>query len=248
MDKNKALENKKNVGIIIALGVAIVVGIAVLVIAVVSMSSADKPKTDKSDKGSTEYTLAPMTDNTSNSLSDDDGILGQSLQSDGTVDNGVSADNNGSGLGNANSVQAGDAVTVADTVKNTVGYDPIAEYKTHTNNGDNILSDYHENKYIKLVADKYNVNTDLLVAIYSEPDVGSNFVLEFSGKKDSDGNYIKSPDTLEKVYQIDKAKNISVATGKPTGNIGVSYAEGTLCFYMVKTVVMKQYPDYFTGV
>mgnify|MGYP006369920263 CR=1 FL=1 len=66
--------------------------------------------------------------------------------------------------------------------------------------------------------------------------------------KDEDGNVIKSPDTLTKVYLIDKNKKVSVATGKTTGNIGVSYAEGTLCFNMIKTIVMPQYPEYFTGV
>ena len=66
--------------------------------------------------------------------------------------------------------------------------------------------------------------------------------------KDEDGNIIKSPDTLSKVYAIDKKKNIAVATGKTTGNIGVSYAEGTLCFNMIKTIVMPQYPEYFSGV
>ncbi len=147
-----------------------------------------------------------------------------------------------------NTEEAGDVVTAPPTTKNPEKYDPIAEYEELTKNGDNVLSDHHNNKFIKLVAENFYVDKELLVAIYSVPDTGNNFVLEFSGKRDRDGNVIKSPDTLAKVYSIDKSQNISVATGKTKGNIGVSYAEGTLCFNMVKTIVMPQYPEYFTGV
>ncbi len=175
--------------------------------------------------------------------------------------NGVDADGNNNGdtdntvnskvptSQNSNSnIEAGDVVTIPTTTKKPGKYDPVAEYEELTKNGDNILSDHHNNKYIKLVSEKFGVDKELLVAIYSAPDTGNNFVLEFDGKRDKDGNVIKSPDTLKKVYQIDKNKNIAVATGKTTGNIGVSYAEGTLCFNMIKTIVMPQYPEYFTGV
>ena len=145
-------------------------------------------------------------------------------------------------------IEAGDVVTAPTTTKKSDNYDPIAEYEELTKNGDNVLSDHHNNKYIKLVSEKFGIKKELLVAIYSVPDTGNNFVLEFSGKRDKDGNVIKSPDTLTRVYQIDKNKNITVATGKVKGNIGVSYAEGTLCFNMIKTIVMPQYPEYFTGV
>jgi hypothetical protein len=131
-----------------------------------------------------------------------------------------------------------------ETTKNAF----VEKYEKVSKNGDNMLSDHHENQYIKLVAGEYNVDTDLLVAIYSVPDTGNNFVFEFSGKKDSSGNIIKSPDTLKKVYQIDINRNIKVATENGVGNVGVSYAEGILCFNMVKTIVMEQYPDYFTGI
>ena len=91
-----------------------------------------------------------------------------------------------------------------------------------------------------------------MVVLYSEPssgkNVGTNFILEFDGSKDNAGNYIKSPDTLKKVYHIDKDSKISVTEGKMTGNIGVPYAEGILIFNMIKTILMPKYPDFFTGV
>ncbi len=114
--------------------------------------------------------------------------------------------------------------------------------------GDNILSDRPDNEFIVLVSEKYNVDPERLVAIYAVPDNGTNFVLEFSGKRDSSGEIIKSPDTLKKIHQIDKERNVTTATGSISGNVGVSYAEGKLVFYLVTNVVMPQYPDYFTGV
>ncbi len=129
------------------------------------------------------------------------------------------------------------------TTKNEI----IEHYEQLSPNGENKLSDHYDNEFIKLVAQKYKVDTDLLVAIYSVPDSGTNFVLQFSGKKDISGKYVKSPDTLEKVYQIDLQRNIKVATGKEEGNEGVSYGESVLCMGLVKAVVMEQYPNYFTG-
>ena len=144
----------------------------------------------------------------------------------------------------ANSGQQGSGSDNKNTTKNAA----IENYEKLSKNGDNMLSDHYDNQYIKLVAGEYDVDTDLLVAIYSVPDTGNNFVLEFDGTKDASGNYVKSPDTLKTVYQIDLERNIKVATSSGVGNVGVSYAEGLFCFNTVKTLVMEQYPDYFTGI
>ena len=135
-----------------------------------------------------------------------------------------------------------------DGTVSTTRNEAVAYYEQFSKNGENILSDNHENKYIKLVSSSYGVDSEFLVAIYSEPDTGNNFVLEFDGTRDSEGNVVKSPDTLSKVYLVDAQKNISMATKTGAGNQGVSYAEGLFCFNMVKTIVMEQYPDYFTGI
>ncbi|MGN1316190.1 MAG: hypothetical protein ACI4VW_03915 [Acutalibacteraceae bacterium] len=232
--------SKKGLGVVIALAIAILLGVIVLTVAIVGVLK-DGDGNDKNDD-TTLYTLSGVQsttkeDSNNNYFGLDDAQSEESGEKNLTSNNNI----------NVNSVEAGNKATQATTKKNT-GYDPIEEYENLSKNGENQLSDHHNNKYIKLVAEKYNVDTELLVAIYSVPDTGNNFVLEFNGKRDEDGNVIKSPDTLSKVYRIDKNKNISVATGKTTGNEGVSYAEGTLCFNMIKTIVMPQYPDYFTGV
>lgn len=233
MDKNK---QKKGMGAIIALAVVILIGVIVITVIIANMIKENGGLASKED--TSLYSRAEITTTEKTTLINWDETVGGT---DGGQQDANKVDSN-------DNIQAGDVVTTPSTTKKSDTYDPIAEYEKLTKNGDNILSDHHNNKYIKLVSEKYNVDNELLVAIYSDPDTGNNFVLEFSGKRDDDGNVIKSPDTLSKVYAIDKKKNVSVATGKTTGNIGVSYAEGTLCFNMIKTIVMPQYPEYFTGV
>lgn len=117
-------------------------------------------------------------------------------------------------------------------------------------NGDNYLSDDPNNEFIKLVASTYNVDKNALVAIYSVPDSGTNYVLQFK-KGLFSSTYEKSPDNLYRVYHIGLApeRTISYTEGKLlTGNHNCSGAEGMLVFNLVKTEVMSQYPGYFTGV
>lgn len=118
----------------------------------------------------------------------------------------------------------------------------------YTKTGDNILSDSKNNEFIKIVSEKYGIEPERLVAIYAVPDKGNNFVLEFSGKTDSEGSIIKSPDTLYRIHLVDLERNVKTATGKITGNKGVSYAEGLLTMHMIKDLIMPQHADYFTGV
>ncbi len=229
---NSNNEKKSGVksAVIIVLAISILISLIILVVAVVSIF-----KGDSSDNGGGyDYSYVENSDlyqTTQNNLDDyltDNNVNEQSSNN---------ASNHGEQQGNAGS----------DNKKSTKNI-AVENYEKLSKNGDNMLSDHYDNQYIKLVSGEYAVDTDLLVAIYSVPDTGNNFVLEFDGKKDSAGNIIKSPDTLKKVYQIDLDRNIKVATGNGVGNVGVSYAEGIFCFNMVKTIVMEQYPDYFTGI
>ena len=239
--------NKKSMGLIIALSSAILIGAVILTIAIVSIIKENGGVGKKEDTSA--YSYAGVTNPTKEDSGND--YFDVETNEDGDV---VAHNHDGSNDGGFIDFDEGEKTEPSSKVNQNPNSDskpkddPIQKYESLSKNGDNQLSDHHNNKYIKLVSEKHNVDSELLVAIYSEPDTGNNFVLEFNGKRDEDGNVIKSPDTLAKVYQIDKNKKISVATGKTTGNIGVSYAEGTLCFNMVKTIIMPQYPEYFTGV
>ena len=117
-----------------------------------------------------------------------------------------------------------------------------------TKTGDNQISDSPDNEFIKLVVTEKDVDAERLVAIYAVPDLGNNFVLEFDNKRDDNGNIVRSPKTLKKIYHINKERNITVATGKPTGNEGVDYGTSLMTYYLVTDVVMPEFPDYFTDV
>lgn len=79
----------------------------------------------------------------------------------------------------------------------------------HTRTGVMAFSDSADNKYIKLVADKYGVSPSVLAAIYTlayegmEQEADGNIVLQFDGSVDSEGKLIRTEDTLEMIYMID---------------------------------------------
>ncbi len=148
------------------------------------------------------------------------------------------ADMNGDGV-----VSVDDAIQALTKASNTGGV--VIPDK----NGDNYLSDDPNNEFIELIADTYDVDKKALVAIYSVPDSGTNYVLQFK-KSIFDKTYEKSPDNLYRVYHIGLApeRTISYTSGNlVTGNYNCSGAEGMLVFNLVQTKVMQQYPDYFVG-
>ncbi len=117
-------------------------------------------------------------------------------------------------------------------------------------NGDNYLTDDENNEFIQLIANTYNLDPASLVAIYSEPDTGTNYVLRF--KKSLIGNnYEKSVDNLSYVYHIGKAPEREISYTNGNLILGDHYnceaAEGVMVFNLVQTMVMEQYPDYFLG-
>lgn len=118
-------------------------------------------------------------------------------------------------------------------------------------NGENFLTDDPNNEFIRLISDTYDIDPAALVAIYSFPDSGTNYVLRF--KKSIVGNkYEKSVDNLYYVYHIGAApeREISYTNGQLI--LGDHYncdaAEGVMVFNIVQTMVMEQYPTYFEGV
>ncbi len=151
----------------------------------------------------------------------------------------LKADMNGDGI-----------VSVTDAVKVLFEAVNIGGIVIPDKNGENFLSDDPNNEFIKLIASTYNLNPKSLVAIYSEPDSGTNYVLEFN-KVLLSNEYNKSANGLKKVYHIGLApeRKISYTDGSLTEGESHHYnctaAEGWLTFNLVKKDVMAQYPDYF---
>ncbi len=239
MVDNDGARNKK---LIVVLGAAVIIGAVVITLALGGVIY----KNISNEANLTQTLAYELTSRqmVATATGEEDESIDFGLNDDTAGENVVTGDNTRPEMpGVSNSNQNDNKVTTVKATKNQA----VEYYEKLSPNGENVLSDHFENRYIKQISHDYSVDSDLLVAIYSEPDTGNNFVLEFNGSRDSSGNIIKSPDTLSKVYQIDKNGGVKVATGKESGNVGVSYAEGLFCISMIKTVVMEQYPDYFTG-
>lgn len=246
-NENKFLEemsddgNIRNKKLVIVLGVAVIIGAIVITLALGGVIYKNI-----SNEASLTQTLAYELTSRQQvvTVAEDEESFNFDLNGNSSQVNTVADNNAQPAIPGAPDVgQDDNATTTVKATKNQA----VEYYEQLSPNGENVLSDHFENRYIKQISHDYGVDSDLLVAIYSEPDTGNNFVLEFNGKKDSSGSVIKSPDTLAKVYLIDKNGGVKIATGKESGNVGVSYAEGLLSISMIKTVVMEQYPDYFTG-
>lgn len=117
-------------------------------------------------------------------------------------------------------------------------------------NGENELNDSATNEFIVLISETYNIDPEALVAIYSVPDSGTNYVLQFG---ESGGlfnkEYEKSADNLVRVYHIGLApsRTISYTDGNLSGgtHYNCTAAEGWMTFKLIKSDVMPQYPTYF---
>ena len=141
-------------------------------------------------------------------------------------------------------------VTVEDAIKTLYEATNIGGVIIPDKNGDNFLDDKATNEFIKLIANKYNLDPASLVAIYSVPDSGTNYVLQFGNTGTAlNKKYEKSADNLVKVYHIGVApeREISYTNGKLTGgeHYNCTASEGWMVFKLVKTEVMAQYPTYF---
>ena len=141
-------------------------------------------------------------------------------------------------------------VTVEDAIKTLYEATNIGGVVIPDKNGENMLSDEADNDYIVLIAEQYNLDPASLVAIYSVPDSGTNYVLEFNNTGTIfNKKYEKSADNLKRVYHIGVApkREISYTDGKLTGgeHYNCTASEGWMVFRLVKTEVMAQYPTYF---
>ena len=89
------------------------------------------------------------------------------------------------------------------------------------------FSDNPNNKYIVQVVNKYGVDSSNLIALIKvNATFPSAMVLEFSGKRDANGELVMTYSELKYVYNIDETKNTLVKASKNgTGNDGVSFVE-----------------------
>lgn len=121
------------------------------------------------------------------------------------------------------------------------------ENPKHKRTGIIAFSDSANNKYIKLISEKYDVPTYLLAAIFTIPYEGmeeeadGNMVLRFDGSKDDKGKLIRTKDTLKTIYMIDangKCKRLSVDSSESSD---FNALEKRAILYAVKDEIMPKF-------
>lgn len=110
---------------------------------------------------------------------------------------------------------------------------------------ENAVSTERDNEYISLVSKKYKLDEATLAAVYTVPNKGTNFVLQF---KKTDGEVKRTPKMLSCVYRVDLNGKISKTCGRMSGigNEKCSAPEGVMVFNLVKKVLMPQHPEVFS--
>ncbi len=115
--------------------------------------------------------------------------------------------------------------------------------KTYEKTGEMAFSDDKNNRYIDAVSQKYGVNSETLVALYTVPENDSNLVLEFDGSKNSDGTHIRNKDSLIAIYSIDKSLNSKRASEDRKLN-EYSYGEMKVMFFSTTTYIMPEFEEF----
>lgn len=123
---------------------------------------------------------------------------------------------------------------------------PVTTEKVYEKTGEMAFSDSADNKYIKAIVDKYGVNAENLVALYTVPDNDGNIVLEFDGSTDGNGKLIRNEDTLISIYSIDKNLNSKRASEKLSLN-EYSYGEMKVMFFSTTTYIMPEFETQLNG-
>ncbi|MGI6746206.1 MAG: hypothetical protein ACOX45_08760 [Acutalibacteraceae bacterium] len=119
----------------------------------------------------------------------------------------------------------------------------------YTRTGIIAFSDSPDNKYIKLVSEKYGVSPLRLAAIYTLPYEGmeeeadGNMVLEFDGSKNSKGKLIRTKDTLKTIYFIDSDNVLTKVSADGSGEDDYSFVERTKIVWSVKSLIIPKFQD-----
>lgn len=138
--------------------------------------------------------------------------------------------------------------TIADTSKATVKNTKPATNAPETTTraakyGDSALSTDTDNKFVKAVVDKYGIETEGLVTTYSTIGGNGNYVFQFDGSRDSNGNLIRTGSTLKYVYSVSADCSTVCRTGGYSGNDGLSFKDGLTIFLLAQKVLIPQFED-----
>ena len=117
--------------------------------------------------------------------------------------------------------------------------------KLENSNAEVFFTDNQNNKYIVAVSDKYGCKKENLVALVKvNAEFPSATVLEFSGKKDANGELLMTYEELKYVYEINEEKNTIVKASKNgLDNDGVSFVEAKILITLTKEYFIPELPN-----
>lgn len=117
--------------------------------------------------------------------------------------------------------------------------------KIENSNAEVFFTDNPENKYIVAVSDKYGLKKENLVALVKvNAEFPSVYILEFSGKKDANGELVMTYDELRYMYEINESKNTIVKASKNgLDNDGVNFIEAKILITLAKEYFIPELPN-----
>ncbi len=130
--------------------------------------------------------------------------------------------------------------TQPSTKKETAA--PTTLEATIQKTGEMAFSDSADNRYIKAISEKYGVNAQLLVALYTVPENDSNIVLQFDGSTDANGTLIRNKDSLVAIYTIDKSLNSKCASEDKNLN-EYPYGEMKVIYFSTTKYIMPEFSE-----
>lgn len=132
----------------------------------------------------------------------------------------------------------------AKTEKTTQKQQSITETTTekYQKTGESLFTEDRNNKYLKAVAEKYGLDYNNAVCIYTVPDANGNVVLEFDGSVDKNNRYIRNNDTLIAIYTIDKNMNSKRASENESLN-EYEYVEMKTMFFSTKKWLIPKFEN-----
>ena len=115
--------------------------------------------------------------------------------------------------------------------------------KLQQSNAKVYFSDNPNNKYTVKIVNKYGVDANNVIALVKvNAQFPSGMVLEFSGKRDSNGELVMTYNELVNVYNIDDSTGKITRAGKNGSCDGITTAEAKVTLYLVKSYFIPQLP------
>ena len=117
--------------------------------------------------------------------------------------------------------------------------------KIENSNAEVFFTDNPDNKHIIAVSQKYGVKKENLVALIKvNAEFPSATVLEFSGKKDADGELVMTYAELQNVYDINEETNVIIKASKSgLNNDGVNFVESKIYIMLAKEYFIPELPN-----